>query len=337
MKLIIPMSGRGTRLRPHTLTTPKALLPLAGKPILHWLITSIANAVPEKVTTVGFIVDPVQASITSPLTEIAEELDIKADFFVQEQPLGTAHAIQCAAPILEGKVLIAFADTIFQESTSMKIDTQQDGIIWTKQVSDPSAYGVVQCDEQGIITDFIEKPSTFISDQAIIGIYFMKEGKSLYQAIQYLLENDIRVKGEYQLTDALSHLAQKGTQFTTHTVDEWLDCGNKQSLIHTHQRLLSFTHEAASTDPSATLENSVIIPPVYIGPQVTIINSVIGPHVSVGAESTIQDAVVKDTIVGTQSQLSHVHLKNSLIGNQVTYQGHPMEVNLGDFSGIIKK
>ena len=224
MNIIIPMAGMGKRMRPHTLTTAKPLIPIAGKPIVQRLVEDIVSTTNEKVGEIAFIISPIFGKETEDLLlKVASDLGAVGKICYQTEALGTAHAILCASESLSGNVFIAFADTLFKASFS--IDTQKDAIIWTQKVDDPSQFGVVKLAADGRITDFVEKPSDFVSDLAIIGVYFFKDGENLKQELQYLIDNDIKVKGEYQITDAMENMKNKGLHFYSDQVEEWLDCG----------------------------------------------------------------------------------------------------------------
>ena len=201
MKIIIPMAGRGTRLRPHTLTTPKPLIPIAGKAIVHRLVEDLAKASADPIEEIGFIIGDFGSEVEKELHQIAEEIGAKGKIYHQETALGTAHAILCAKESLDGNVIVAFADTLFK--ADFTLDTNQDSIIWVQQVTDPSAFGVVKLNDDNRITDFVEKPKDFVSDLAIIGIYYFKDGENLKNELQYLVDNKVLSGGEYQLTDAL--------------------------------------------------------------------------------------------------------------------------------------
>lgn len=330
MNLIIPMAGKGKRLRPHTLTTPKPLIPIAGKPIVQRLVEDIAAVTPEKIENIGFVIGDFDEEIIQQLERIAEEVGAKPFFYRQEVAEGTAHAIGRANELLEGKVTVAFSDTLFR--ASFKLDSNDDGIIWTKQIEDPSAFGVVKTDERGIITDFVEKPETFVSDQAIIGIYYFKRGEDLREEINYLIENDIRGGGEFQLTMALENLKNKGTNFTIGTVEEWLDCGNKDITVASNAAYLGFLKGEQLISESARLTNCEIIEPVYIGAGTEIHNSVIGPNVSIGNDCSIKEAKIAESLIQNNTTLVDVNLINSMIGNFVNLKGSPQSVSLGDFS-----
>lgn len=275
------MAGMGKRMRPHTLTIPKPLVPIAGKPIVQRLVEDIAKVCHEPIEEVAFIVGDFGQAVEEKLLDIAASVGAKGSIHYQNEPLGTAHAIMCAKDVLDGKVVVAFADTLFK--ADFKLDTSADGTIWVQQVNDPSAFGVVKLNPRNEISDFVEKPTEFVSDLAIIGIYYFKDGAYLRSELQYLLDNDIMEKGEYQLTNALENMKNKGTVFIPGKISEWLDCGNKNATVYTNQRYLEYIKDEKDlVSPSATITNSVIIPPVFIGPEAVITNSVIGPHVSLG-------------------------------------------------------
>ncbi|MEP7171677.1 MAG: nucleotidyltransferase family protein, partial [Bacteroidota bacterium] len=224
MKIIVPMAGMGKRMRPHTLTIPKPLIPLAGKPIVHHLMEDIVKVCPEKVDEIAFVVGRTFGKeVENQLIKIAESLGAKGTIHYQDEPLGTAHAILSAKPALTGKIIVAFADTLFR--TDANIDANSDGTIWVKQIEDPRQFGVVKVDKNNVITDFVEKPQEFISDLAIIGIYYFKDGINLLSELQYLIDNNIKDKGEYQLTNAMEHMKNKGMKLVPGKVIEWLDCG----------------------------------------------------------------------------------------------------------------
>ncbi len=330
MNIIIPMAGRGSRLRPHTLTVPKPLIPVAGKPIVQRLVEDIVAVCSEKVDHIGFIIGDFGKEVEENLLNVAKELGAEGHIYYQETPEGTAHAIQCAKEILEGPCIIGFADTLFR--ADFKLDSSKDGIIWVNQVDDPSAFGVVKVNEEGNITDFIEKPSTPVSNLAIIGIYFFKEGEKLRDEIQYLLDNDIREKGEYQITNALENLKSKGAKFGTGEVLEWLDCGNKKATVHSNHRVLEFKSGSEEMIHSHESENSIIIPPCFIGEGAIIKNSIIGPHVSVGKGTEISDSRISNAIVQEDSRIFNKVISNSMIGNHVTLTGNPADLSVGDYT-----
>lgn len=326
------MAGMGKRMRPHTLTIPKPLIPVAGKPIVQHLVEDITKVCHEKVDEIAFVIGDFGKEAEDNLIRIAESQGAKGSIYYQHEPLGTAHAILCAADALTGKVVIAFADTLFK--TEMIADTaNSDGIIWVSKIEDPRMFGVVKLDKDEVITDFIEKPVEFVSDLAIIGIYYIKDGDNFRNELQYLIDNDIRDKGEYQITNALENMKQKGKKLKASTVEEWLDCGNKDATVYTNNRILEIKKGAAvNLTDKKNIVNSVIIEPCYIGEGVKIINSVIGPHVSIGKNSSVTDAVIKNSIIQTHSQIASRCIENSMIGNHTSMKGKMNEFSMGDYT-----
>jgi len=333
MNIIIPMAGMGKRLRPHTLTTPKPLIPIAGKPIVFWLVHDIVEVVSEKIDKIGFVIGPsFGKSVEKELLSIADKLGAKGYIFYQNEPMGTAHAIYSAKKILQGKIIIAFADTLFK--ANFKLDALQDGTIWVHKVKDPSDFGVVKLNANNEIEDFIEKPRSTVSNLAIIGIYYIREGKTLRDEIKVLIDNKIKDDGEYQLTRVLESLREKGFRFTPTTVDDWLDCGNKQATIETHRSYFNFMNRKKLISTKAKIINSVIIPPIYIGPNAEIHNSVIGPYVSIGENSRISESRIKNTIIQKDNMIKNANLGNSMLGNFVTFEGKATDLSVGDYNTI---
>ncbi|KQM51665.1 sugar phosphate nucleotidyltransferase [Chryseobacterium sp. Leaf201] len=331
MKIIVPMAGRGSRLRPHTLTVPKPLIPIAGKPIVQRLVEDIAKVAGENIEEVAFIIGDFGPEIEKSLIQIAEKLGAKASIYYQNDPLGTAHAIKCAEQSMSGDVVIAFADTLFR--ADFVLDKNSDGVIWVKSVEDPSAFGVVKLDNYGFITDFVEKPQTFVSDLAIIGIYYFNSAEKLMDEINYIMDNDIKNGGEYQLTTALENLRAKGAKFSLGKVNDWMDCGNKNATVETNSKILEYEREEMSTYPvSAHIENSLIIQPCFIGENVQISNSKVGPGVSLGNNTIIVNSNIENSLIQENTRINHGNLSNSMIGNSAQYFGVAREISLGDYS-----
>ncbi|MBM3171558.1 MAG: NTP transferase domain-containing protein [Bacteroidetes bacterium] len=331
MNIIIPMAGMGKRMRPHTLTIPKPLIPIAGKPIVQRLVEDIARVCPDRIDNIVFVTGHFGEDVEQRLLETAAQVGATGHIRYQEEALGTAHAVYCGQEFLEGPTVIAFADTLF--SADFKMDVQQDGIIWVKEVEDPSAFGVVTLDSEGYINGMVEKPNTFVSNLAIIGIYFVKNGLGLKTQIEYLLNNDLKTKGEYQLTDALENMRTQGARWATGAVTEWLDCGNKDATVYTNQRMLELIQRRetlVSTD--AQIIDSIIIPPCYIGAGARIEQSVLGPHASIGAHSHIRRSVLKNSIVQEHTSVQNVVLSDSMIGNHARLNGKAGNYSLGDYS-----
>jgi glucose-1-phosphate thymidylyltransferase len=333
MNIIIPMAGLGKRMRPHTLTIPKPLLPIAGKPIVHRLVEDLAKVCPEEIETIGFIIHPsFGKEVEDNLKGIASQVGATGKIYYQTEALGISHALLFARELFTGKVIVAFADTLFK--ADFTLDTSKDGIIWVQQVDNPSQFGVVKLNGKKEITAFVEKPSEFVSDLAIIGIYFFKDGKKLAAEMQYLIDNNMREKGEFQFTTALENLKAKGAVFLTGEVTEWLDCGNKNATVETNQRYLRFIQDQQLVSAKAKIVNSVIIPPCFVAEEAVIENSVVGPYVSVGKSSHILDSRVENCIIQENTRISHVVLENSMLGNFVNFEKKPLDLSVGDYNTI---
>jgi len=331
MNIIIPMAGLGKRMRPHTLTTAKPLLPIAGKPMVHRLVEDIAKLAPEKVENIGFIIHPsFGKQVEDDLKSVAKAVGAEGKIYYQEQALGISHALLFAAELFAGKVIVAFADTLFR--ADFKLDVSKDGIIWVQKVKDPSQFGVVKMDKDGYITELVEKPSTFISDLAIIGIYFFRQGEALRKEMQYLIDNNIRDKGEFQFTSALDNMRKNGAKFIPGEVREWLDCGNKNVTVQTNSRYLEFIKDSKLVSEKAKITNSIIISPCFVGDNVVLENSVIGPCVSIGESTEIRDSRVSHSIIQKNSKISKSVIENSMLGNFVSVEGKAIDLSLGDFS-----
>lgn len=334
MKIIVPMAGRGSRLRPHTLTTPKPLIPVGGVPIVHRLVADIAAVCNEKITDIGFVIGDFGPEVEKELLIVAEKLGAKGHIFHQIEPLGTAHAVLCAETLLTGKVVVAFADTLFKANFSLS--EHVDGVLWVKQIDDPSAFGVIQMDQDGHIVDFVEKPQVFVSDLAMIGIYYFKDAKALHYELQYLIDNNISNGGEYQLPDALRNLTKKGLHFIPGEVSAWLDCGNKLVTVDTNKHVLNFDYEKGINNVSEDVEliNSHIIQPCYIGAGTKIVNSVVGPHVSLGLSCMVCDSRIENSLIQNKTRINNVVLKSAMIGSNCSIDLNVRDYSLGDYSSL---
>ncbi len=327
------MAGRGSRLRPHTLTIPKPLIPIAGKPIVHRLVEDIAGVINQKIDEVAFIIhEDFGKKVEEDLISIAEKLQAKGTIYYQNEALGTGHAIMCAKDSMDGPIVVAYADTLFRADFSL--DTAADSVIWVKQVEDPSAFGVVQLNDKNQIVDFVEKPKDFVSDLAIIGIYYFKKGEDLRTELQYLLDHNIVKGGEYQLTDGLENLKQKGMVFMPGQVDEWMDCGNKQVTVETNTRILEILERENKNSISSSIKNnnSTIIPPCFIDEDVVLIDATVGPNVSLGKGTHITNSSVKNSLIQTHAHIKNANLDNAMIGNHVTFDGNFTSISLGDYT-----
>lgn len=330
------MAGRGSRLRPHSLTVPKPLIPVAGQPIVHRLVKDIAKVLKQPIDEIAFVLgDPAWFGddVVSSLQDLAKSLGAKASIYRQDKPLGTGHAIMCAKPSLSGPAVIAYADTLIR--AEFDLDPEADSVIWTKQVDNPEAYGVVKLNDKQEIIELVEKPKTFVSDQAVIGIYYFKDVAVLKGKLQEILDENVMNGGEYQINDGIKRMMADGKVFKTGTVDEWMDCGNKAITIETNQRMLGFLKDDGDEQlvaDSVKLENSTIIEPCFIGENVVLKNTTVGPFVSIGNDCTIENSNVKNSLIQTHTIIKNAKLDNAMIGNYVEYNGEFTRVSIGDYS-----
>lgn len=334
MKIIVPMAGRGSRLRPHTLTIPKPLIPVAGKPIVHRLVEDIAGVLNQEIEEVAFIIhESFGKQVEIDLIAIAEKLGAKGTIYYQNEALGTGHAIMCAKDSLTGPAVIAYADTLIR--ADFDLDTTADSVIWVKQVDKPEAFGVINLNEANEIIELVEKPKEFVSDLAVIGIYYFKDVAVLKNELQLVIDNNIIHGGEYQINDGIKQMMAKGMKFVPGKVDEWMDCGNKEVTVETNSRMLGFLHnDAEETLISETvrIENSTIIPPCYIGENVVLINSVVGPNVSLGNATHVTNTKIQNSLVQKHSHIRNAKLNNAMIGNHAIFDGDFTSISIGDYS-----
>ena len=332
MNIIVPMAGRGSRLRPHTLTVPKPLIPVAGKPIVERLVEDIVARSGQRVEEIAFVIGDFGAEAEAQLLAVAERLGARGRICYQHEPLGTAHAILCGRESLQGPVVVAFADTLFR--ADFTIDPDADGVLFVQRIEDPSAFGVVVTDGSGAIVDYVEKPKQWVGDLAMIGIYAFKDGERLERELQRLIDEGIQHGGEFQLPDALRNMTQAGLRFIPGEVSEWMDCGNKAATVETNQRILELTQDGNSIDSTADVSESIIIPPVYLGANVRIERSVIGPHATIGAGTVVADSRLENVLIQNQSTIRNARLQGAMIGSHAAYDGGVSDVSLGDYSTV---
>jgi glucose-1-phosphate thymidylyltransferase len=336
MKIIVPMAGRGSRLRPHSLTVPKPLIPVAGQPIVHRLVKDIVKVLHEPIDEIAFVLgDPAWFGddVVSSLRDLAKSLGAKASIYRQDQPLGTGHAIMCAKESLSGPAVIAYADTLIRANFSL--DPDADAVIWVKQVDKPEAFGVVKLNANNEIIELVEKPKNFVSDLAVIGIYYFKDVSVLKQELQHVLDNNIVNGGEYQINDGIKRMMASGKIFKTGQVDEWMDCGNKAVTVETNTRMLGFLKADGDEQMIATTvksSNAKIIEPCFIGEDVVLNNATIGPNVSIGDHCIIENSTIKNSLIQTHTTIKNADLADAMIGNHVSYDGHFKTVSIGDYS-----
>jgi len=325
MKVIIPLAGKGTRLRPHTHVTPKPMLRIAGKPVMDYVMDDVKRLgnVEQVVYVTGHLKEKVEA-------HARDDIGLPAVFVEQAVQDGTAGAVNLARPYVDQPVFIIFVDTIFDADLSVVQDTDADGIIWVKEVEDYQRFGVVVTDADGNMTRIVEKPSEPISKRANIGLYYIRNWQLLYQAIDHVLTQP-KNKGEYYLTDAFQYMIEHGAKIRVIDVEGWYDAGQLETLLDTNRVMLEKgrARRPASLDASAT-----IVEPVYIEDGVTIRDSTVGPNVSISAGSVIEASTLRDTIVGAQSRIANARLTRSLIGDAVKVDGLTGSTTLGDHSEI---
>ncbi len=330
------MAGRGSRLRPHSLTVPKPLIPVAGQPIVHRLVKDIAKVLNQPIEEIAFVLgDPAWFGddVVESLKALAESLGAKASIYRQDQPLGTGHAIMCAKESLSGPAVIAYADTLIR--ADFNLDPDADAVIWVKQVEKPEAYGVVKLNDKKEIVELVEKPEQFVSDLAVIGIYYFKEVSVLKAELQKVLDNNIINGGEYQINDGIKGMMANGKVFKTGEVSEWMDCGNKTVTLETNQRMLGFLQadgEEQLVSSTVKKDNATIIEPCYIGENVVLTNTTIGPNVSIGNNCVIENSTVKNSLIQNETTIKNANLDEAMIGNHVKYDGKFTKISIGDYS-----
>ena len=325
MKVIIPLAGKGTRLRPHTHLVPKPMLKIAGKPVMAYILEDLEKlgGVDQVIYVTGHLKEKVERHVRG-------KYSFDSVFVEQRVQDGTAGAVHLAKPFVDDPVLIIFVDTIFETDLSVIKTTDADGIIWVKEVEDYQRFGVVVTDKDGNMTKIVEKPSTPISKRANIGLYYIRNWQLLFEGIEHVLKQPAN-KGEFYLTDAFQYMIDKGAKIRVIDVKGWYDAGKLDTLLETNRVILA---RGAARRPDGADQATTVIDPVYIEEGVTIRNSRIGPNVSIGKGSTIEGCELRDTIVGAKSTLSQAKLTNSLIGDEVVVSGVSGELTVGDHSEI---
>lgn len=327
------MAGRGSRLRPHTLTVPKPLIPIAGKPIVHRLVEDIAGVLNQSIEEVAFIIHESFGKIVeSELIAIAEKLGAKGTIYYQNEALGTGHAIMCAKDSLSGPAVIAYADTLIR--ANFDLDKSADSVIWVKQVDQPEAFGVINLNEANEIIELVEKPIEFVSDLAVIGIYYFKDVAMLKNELQLVLDNNIIHGGEYQINDGIKQMMAKGMKFVPGQVDEWMDCGNKNVTVETNSRMLNFLKQDGEQliAKNIVLDNATIIEPCFIGEDVVLKNSTVGPNVSLGNGCKVENSTIKNSLVQNLTVIKNANLDNAMIGSHASFDGNFTSISIGDYS-----
>lgn len=327
MKAIIPVAGAGAKLRPHTYTQPKALIPIAGKTILSFIVDQLhAAGINEFIFIVGYLGDKIQEYVKQTYP------DLKCHFVYQNERQGTGHAIELTKNIVaHDEVFVVLGDTICEYDVKEIIESEYS-MLGVKKVDDPRSFGVAEIDDDGFISHLVEKPSIPKSNMALVGLYKIKESPFLFECVHHLFRQDIKTFGEYNLTDALDCMIKRGAKFKAFKVKSWFDCGKKETLLESNATLLK--KFGGSIHDTVLSQNSIIVPPVSIGPGCVVKNAIIGPHVAIGANTNIQYSIVRDSIIGSYTNLFEVVLDNSLIGSDASVKGLSRSLNIGDNTEI---
>jgi glucose-1-phosphate thymidylyltransferase len=331
IKVVIPMAGLGTRLRPFTWSRPKQLISVAGKAVLDHVIDTLAT-LPDRhnfelVNIVGYLGEQIEDHIRACYP------NVKSHFVVQDDPRGQSQAIWLAREVLDGPMLVVFADTLLKTDLSFLANEAADSVVWVKPVPDPRRFGVAEVDGNGRVKRLIEKPQDMNNNLAIVGFYYFKEAADLLSAIQEQMEKNIQLKGEFYLADAVNIMLQRGLNMRINKVDVWLDAGTPDAVLETNRYLLDH-----GLDNSLEVEHRssvVLIPPVYVHPSADVRNAILGPHVSVGAGCRVENSIIKNTIVEDEAQTNGVILEGSLIGQRAVLTRRPSNINAGDNTELV--
>ncbi|MCA0382215.1 MAG: NTP transferase domain-containing protein [Bacteroidetes bacterium] len=328
MKAIIPVAGAGTKLRPHTYTQPKALIPIAGKTILSFIVDQLQEAgVKEYIFIVGYLGEKIRDFVQQAYPHL------QTHFVYQNERQGTGHAILLSQDIVQDdELIVVLGDTICEYDVKDVVNSLVS-MLGIKKVDDPRSFGVAELDDDGHVERVVEKPAIPKSNMALVGIYKIRETHLLFECLHQILSQDIRTNGDYNLTDALQCMIGKGANFKGFRVQNWFDCGKKETLLESNATLLK--KNGGNVNPlQHTFENTIIIPPVSIAPGCSIKNSIIGPHVAIGSNTTVNYSIIRDSIIGSYTNLFEVVLDNSLIGSDASVKGLSRSLNIGDNTEI---
>lgn len=328
LKIVIPMAGLGTRLRPHTWSKPKQLVSVAGKAVLDHVLDTL-DSLPdpkdvELINIVGYLAEQIEDHMSEHYPEV------KSHYVIQENPRGQSHAIHLAKEYLHGPALIVFADTLIETDLGFLADEAAEAVVWVKPVEDPRRFGVTEVGEGGMVKQLIEKPSDMSNNLAVVGFYYFQESAELIDAIEEQMARKIELKGEYYLADAVNIMLERGLKMRPQKVDIWLDAGTPEALLDTNRYLLE--NGRSNTGEAQKRDSVVVIPPVYVHPSAKVINSILGPHVSLGANCRVESSVIRDSILEDDSQATDVILERSLLGRHAQISRRAGEINAGDHS-----
>lgn len=326
IKVVIPMAGLGTRLRPHTWSKPKQLVTVAGKTVLDHVLDMLSTLPDsqevELINIVGYLGDQIEDHVSKYYP------NIKSHFVIQEDPRGQSHAIYLAREHLTGPMMVVFADTLIETDLSNLTNEEQDAVAWVKPVPDPRRFGVAVLDKDEQVTKLIEKPQEIDNNLAVVGFYYFRSAEDLLSAIETQMERDVQLKGEYFLADAINIMLEQGLRMRPEKIDVWLDAGTPEALLETNRYLLDNGH--SNSQELVDLSSVVINPPVFVHPTAELENCVIGPFASIGAGARVSRSIVRDSILEDEAQVRGVSLENSLIGRRAQIQQRAGSVNAGD-------
>lgn len=323
MKVIIPVAGLGTRLRPHTYSKPKPLVHVAGKPVLGHVIDFLRPLnIEELIFITGYLGEQIEEYVRA-------HYDYPVRFFEQTELKGQAHAIDLAADAIDGPILIVFVDTIIQGDLSHLEQTDADGVLFVSPVDDPRRFGVAVL-EDGYVKRLVEKPRQPVSNLAVVGVYYIRNWRLFKKALRRVIDGDIQTAGEYYLADALQVMIEEGARLRAETVEVWEDCGTLDALLQTNRYLLGHGYSQVEAD----LANTVVIPPVFIAESARVENSIVGPNVSVAEDATVTGSIVRDSIISDGATIEDAMLDASLIGGRAVVRGRYGRLNVGDQSEV---
>jgi len=324
MKIVVPMAGLGTRLRPHTWSKPKPLVSIAGKPVLGHVMDMLDSlpTLEEAVLIVGYLGQQIRDYMENTYPQL------QTRYVVQEEMLGQSHAIWLAREGLTGPMCMVFVDTIVEADLSGLATEQADAVAWVKEVDDPRRFGVVHLAEDGYVQRLVEKPQDIQHNLAVVGLYYFKQAERLIQAIEAQMDQGTQLGGEYYLADAINIMLEDGLRMRVESVDVWQDCGKPEALLETNRYLLS--HGRDNSAEAQLREGVTVLPPVYIAADARVTNSEIGPYTSIGPGCAIHDSTIRDSIIEAGSQIESSYLAGSLIGRNARVAGCRNRLNIGD-------
>ncbi|MEW6568090.1 MAG: sugar phosphate nucleotidyltransferase [Chloroflexota bacterium] len=328
MKIVIPMAGYGTRLRPHTWSKPKPMVSVAGKPVLGHVLDTFSRlpSIDEVIFIVGYLGEQVETYVSRTYPHLS------ACYIEQRDLLGQSHALWLARERLQGPMLMVFVDTLIETDFSALADEPNDAVAWVKAVPDPRRFGVAEVGENGLVRRLVEKPQDASNNLAVVGVYYFSEALRLIEAIESQMKRQIQLKGEFFLADAINILLERGLKMRVQPVEVWQDCGKPETLLETNRYLLDHSRDNSAT--ASRREGMVVVPPVYIDPTAEVESSVIGPHVSIGPGCVIRRSLIRDSIVDAGSYILDTSLSASLIGREARVVGRARSLNVGDSSEI---